>query len=83
MRRKGKAPNSRNPNFCNACDKFLEAFPGGAEIEMSILYVDIRHSTEYTQEHNSADVSQRINRFLSEANPYHHQPRWFYHGFLR
>ena len=67
MRRKGKAPNSRNPNFCNACDKFLEAFPGGAEVDMSILYVDIRHSTEYSQNHKTADVSQRINTFLSEA----------------
>ena len=67
MRRKGKAPNSRNPNYCNACDKFLEAFPGGAEVNMSVLYVDIRQSTEYTQSHNTAEVSQRINTFLSEA----------------
>jgi len=67
MRRKGKAPNSRNPNFCNACDKFLEAYPGGVEIDMSILYVDIRHSTQYTQSHDSANVGERINRFLNEA----------------
>ena len=67
MRMKGKAQNSRNPNYCNACDKFLEAFPGGAEVEMSILYVDIRNSTQYTQNHNAAEVSQRINIFLNEA----------------
>ena len=67
MRRRGKARNSRNPNFCNACDGFLAAFPGGAEIEMSILYVDIRHSTEYAVEHSPAEVSDRINRFLNLA----------------
>lgn len=67
MRMKGKAQNSRNPNFCNACDKFLETFPGGAEVEMSLLYVDIRQSTQYTQKHNAADVSQRINVFLNKA----------------
>ena len=67
MRLKGKKPNSRNPNFCNDCDKLLEAFPGGADVEMSMLYVDIRHSTEYTQNHKTADVSRRINTFLSEA----------------
>lgn len=67
MRRKGKAPNSRNPNYCNACDSFLETFPGGAEVDMSVLYVDIRQSTEYSQSHKTADVSQRINHFLSEA----------------
>ena len=67
MRMKGKAQNSRNPNYCNACDKFLEAFPGGAEVEMSMLYVDIRQSTQYTQSNSAADVSQRINIFLNEA----------------
>ena len=67
MRMKGKAQNSRNPNYCNACDKFLEAFPGGAEVEMSILYVDIRHSTQYTQNNSAADVSHRTNAFLNES----------------
>ena len=41
MRRKGKQQNSRNPNFCNACDAFMQNYPGGAEIEMSMLFVDI------------------------------------------
>lgn len=67
MRRWGKAQNSRNPNFCNACDGFLEAFPGGAEVDMSILFVDIRHSTEYSDSNKPSDVSRRINTFLSEA----------------
>jgi adenylate cyclase len=67
MRRKGKKPNSRNPNYCNDCDKFLEAFPGGAEVELSMLYVDIRNSTEFTNSHATANVSQRINIFLNEA----------------
>ena len=67
MRKRGKAQNSRNPNYCNACDGFLEAFPGGAEVEMSILYIDIRHSTEYTQSNIAADVSQRINTFLNRS----------------
>jgi len=40
-----KDPCSRNPNYCNACDKFLSAFPGGAEVEMSMIFVDVRDST--------------------------------------
>lgn len=67
MRLKGKSRNNRNPNFCNACDKFLETFPGGADIELSILFVDIRRSTEYTETHDPAAVSRRINIFLNEA----------------
>lgn len=67
MRRKGKMQNSRNPNYCNACDQFLETFPGGAEVEMSMLYVDIRQSTQYAEGHEAAEVSERINAFLSQA----------------
>ena len=67
MRFKGKGRNNRNPNFCNACDKFLEAFPGGAEINLSLLYVDIRNSTEYTQNHETSRVGQRINLFLDKV----------------
>jgi adenylate cyclase len=65
MRFRGKGPNSRNPNFCNACDGFLAAFPGGAEVEMSMLYVDIRNSTQYADGATAAAVSRRINAFLN------------------
>lgn len=67
MRLKGRKPNNRNPAFCNACDEFIEAYPGGAEIEMSILYVDIRNSTEYADDHSAAQVSQRTNAFIDQA----------------
>ena len=67
MRLKGKGQNSRNPNYCNACDQFLQAFPGGAEVDLSILYVDIRQSTEFAEDHEAAAVSQRINSFLNQA----------------
>lgn len=67
MRRKGKIRNSRNPNYCNDCDKLLEAFPGGADVEMSLLYVDIRNSTEYTHNNETSNVSLRINSFLNKA----------------
>lgn len=67
MRLRGKGPNSRNPNFCNACDAFLAAFPGGAEVEMSMLYVDIRNSTQFADAASAAAVSGRINAFLDQA----------------
>ena len=34
-RRIGLRPSNRNPRFCNACDKFIEQFPGGAEVPLS------------------------------------------------
>jgi len=41
-----KERNKRNPNYCNACDKFLAAFPGGADVQLSIVFVDVRESTK-------------------------------------
>lgn len=64
MRKRGKAPNSRNPNYCNACDKFLQAYPGGSEVEMSVLFADIRQSTQFADAADAAAVGQRINQFL-------------------
>ncbi|MDF3605465.1 hypothetical protein PE067_04445 [Paracoccus sp. DMF-8] len=43
-RRIGLRPSFRNPRFCNACDKFIEQFPGGAEVPVSILFCDLRGS---------------------------------------
>lgn len=67
MRRRGKAPSSRNPHFCSACDTFLDSFPGGAEVEMTVLYVDIRNSVAAAESTDAAAVSRRINTFLDRA----------------
>lgn len=67
LRFRGKSPAKRNPHYCNACDKFLDTHPGGAEVPMSILYADIRGSTEFARKHSPEEVSARINRFLDLA----------------
>ena len=38
--------SKRNEQFCNCCDAYIEAFPGGADIEMPVLITDVRGSTE-------------------------------------
>lgn len=65
--RKGKKPSSRNPHYCAACDGFLDAFPGGAEVEMSIFFVDIRNSVAYAQDAKPAEVQRRVTAFLDRA----------------
>lgn len=67
LRFRGKGPSKRNPNFCAACDVFLENNPGGANVPMSLLYADIRHSTEFARANAPADVTTRINTFLEMA----------------
>lgn len=65
--RRGKQPSSRNPHYCAACDGFLDAFPGGAEVDMSILFIDIRNSTDYATHAEPQAVSRRVNAFLDAA----------------
>jgi adenylate cyclase len=64
MRKTGKGRSKRNPHFCGSCDGFLESYPGGAEVEMPILYADIRNSTAFADTQTPAAVSARISRFL-------------------
>ncbi len=67
MRFRGKKESSRNKHYCNACDGFLETFPGGAEVEMSLLFADIRSSTAYAEKAGPQAASARVNRFLDDA----------------
>lgn len=67
LRFRGKRPSKRNPNFCSACDTFLASHPGGAEVPMSLLYADIRKSTEFARSHPPGEIAARINTFLDLA----------------
>lgn len=52
-----------NPHMCNICERFAEANPGGTELEVSLLFADIRGSTPLAETMNAYDFSQLINRF--------------------
>jgi adenylate cyclase len=56
-----------NPHFCSACYDLLSANPGGAEVEMTLLFADIRGSTTLAQQLGTADFSRLINRFYIAA----------------
>jgi adenylate cyclase len=62
-----KGPSKINPHFCNGCYNFLAANPGSAEIEMTLLFADIRGSTTLAQEMGTTAFSQLINRFYVAA----------------
>lgn len=67
MNLRGKGPSNRNPRYCSACDKFLRAFPGGAEVEMSMVYVDVRDSTPLAERFSPADFGQVMTAFYQTA----------------
>lgn len=56
-----------NPYLCNLCEQMAEAFPGGAEVEASILFADVRGSTSIAEGMSASQFSQVIDRFYRAA----------------
>jgi adenylate cyclase len=63
----GKQRSALNPRFCNLCEEASRRFPGGAEVEMTILFADIRGSTALSERMSPTEYSRLISRFYSEA----------------
>ncbi|MCI0609591.1 MAG: adenylate/guanylate cyclase domain-containing protein [Anaerolineae bacterium] len=63
----GKQRSALNPRFCNLCEMASREFSGGAEVEMSMLFVDIRGSTALSEKMSPTQFSQVINRFYAAA----------------
>ena len=59
----GRRPSNLNPNFCNVCEDFAKKYPGGAEVEMSMLFADVRGSTALSEQMTPIEFSKLINRF--------------------
>lgn len=60
----GRKQSSLNPRFCNVCEDFAKKFPGGAEVEMSMLFVDVRGSTSLSEQMTPIEFQKLINRFF-------------------
>ncbi len=63
----GKEPSNLNPQLCNICEQFAQQYQGGAEIELSLLFADVRGSTTLAETMNPTQYSQLINRFYKTA----------------
>lgn len=63
----GKQRSAMNPRYCNQCEIASREFPGGAEVKMSMLFIDIRGSTALSEKLSPTEFSQVINRFYSAA----------------
>jgi len=60
----GKRQSNLNPNYCSVCEDFAKQFPGGAEVEMSMLFVDVRGSTALSESMSAMEFQKLINRFF-------------------
>jgi hypothetical protein len=67
MRLIGKTPSDKNPNWCASCFKFMTDHHGGAEIECTLLFADIRGSTALAEGMPPAEFRQLMDRFYDTA----------------
>lgn len=63
----GLEPSPLNPYICNVCERFAKEYQGGAEVEMSLLFADVRGSTSLAERMSPAEYSKLINRFYRAA----------------
>ncbi len=59
----GVEKSDKNPRYCSGCHSFTYNFPGGAEIELSMLFADVRGSTTIAEQMDTLEFSQLMNRF--------------------
>jgi adenylate cyclase len=61
----GKQRSVMNPRYCNLCEEVTRQFLGGNEVEMAMLFVDIRGSTALSEVMRPAEFHALINRFYT------------------
>jgi adenylate cyclase len=62
----GFKPSRKNPNHCRAC---FEAAPlGGHDMEVGVLFADIRGFTSWCESQPPEAVAQALNRFYATAS---------------
>jgi len=67
MRRMDKGPAPQNPKTCNQCYSYISTHHGGAEIEATMLFADIRGSTTLAEGMSPADFHALLDRFYTVA----------------
>ncbi len=61
----GYAPSRKNPNLCGRCCDRMPA--GGAEVDIGILFADVRGSTALGKRTSASEYAELLNRFYAVA----------------
>lgn len=67
MRLFGRGTYEKNPQFCNWCMWLGKVYPGGAEIELSLVFADVRGSSELAESMEPVEFGRLMNRFYEAA----------------
>jgi adenylate cyclase len=61
----GRKPSRKNPNLCQYCFDHLP--PGGIEIDLGVLFADVRNSTGMGETSTASQFAEHLNRFYAVA----------------
>jgi adenylate cyclase len=67
MRMIGLGPWEKNPKYCRGCYQDIDSNHGGAEVELSMLFADVRGSTGIAERMTASGYSNLLNRFYEIA----------------
>ena len=60
------APTGRNPLLCRACDGMFRKHPGGAEIEVSVLFADVRAAVVFLDDFAGGALPCRFEIYVTD-----------------
>jgi adenylate cyclase len=59
----GIKPSKLNPKLCNVCEIAADKYQGGTELQISMLFADVRGSTAMAERMSPTEFSRIIDRF--------------------
>jgi adenylate cyclase len=67
MRAMGLGPWTKNAKYCSGCFRVLRQSHGGAEVECSLLFADVRGSTPLAEKMRPKEFNRLMGRFYDTA----------------
>lgn len=67
MRFAGHARWAKNPTYCTGCFRMLSRNHGGAEVDCSLLFADVRGSTALAESMSAREFNRLMGRFFNTA----------------
>jgi adenylate cyclase len=64
----GQSPSRLTPQLCTRCHKHASLHLGGAEVELTMLFADIRGSTTLAEKMSPSEFGQLISRYFAVAS---------------
>jgi len=68
MRFAGSEPSSFSPRLCSACEQGVRLYGVGAELELTMIFADVRDSTPLAESKGTMGFKDIIQRFYKETS---------------